>query len=302
MQAISINQAVHRLRDASWLDLLKCAYLILIASLLAGLVVSSEVRSTFVKPAGLVLVMMLFIAKDLVHAPEAFARLRSARVARLGLHLQLATLLPPGLAGWLRLEREMWRGCWAWIHRRPNHASRPDGTRVHFLEQGSYGTAAGIVLVAIFGELPVSHLFASLMVADPALELKVHLLLGAASIYSLVWVAGDRWHVSACYHVIGEDELDVKVGARAHARIPLNQIISASRIHESRAEWCRRNGVNMRDTCAISPIDQPNVLLALAPGAQIPLSLFGLERTAPPYIFLYVDRPELLLAHLEILK
>jgi hypothetical protein len=242
--------------------------------------------------------MMLFIAKDLVHAPEALARLRLVRAARQGLRHQLAALLPPGLAGWLRLEREMWRGCWAWIRRRPNSVIRPPGTRLHFLEHGSYGTAVGIVLVAIFGELPVSHLFASLMVGDPALELKVHLLLGVASIYSLAWVAGDRWHVLSSFHVIGEDELDLKIGARASVRISLGHIVSASRVNESRAEWCRRHGVNSRDTCVISPIDRPNVVIALSPDAQIPMSLFGQDRAAPPYIFLYVDRPELLLARL----
>lgn len=124
MQGIAINRAIHRLRDASWLDLLKCAYFILIASFLAGLAVSSQVRSTFIKPGGLALVMMLFIAKDLVHAPEAFARLRLARAARQRIPRQLAALLPPGLIGWLRLEREMWRGCWAWMRRRPRAPKR----------------------------------------------------------------------------------------------------------------------------------------------------------------------------------
>lgn len=300
MQAIPIHGAVHRLRNASWLDLLKCAYFIFIASFLIGFVVPDEVRREFVKPATFALVMMLIAGKDLVHAPEAFARLKSARAARQGLHQQLGALLPPGLSGWFRLEREMWRGCGAWVRRQPNTVVRPAGIKLHFLDRGSYSAAAGIILVGIFGELPVSHIFASLMEADPSLEWKVHMMLVLGSIYSLVWVAGDRWHVSSCYHVIGEEELDLKIGARAEARIPLDQIISASRVNESRAEWCRRNCVDMRDTAVISPIDRPNVVLAIAPGAQIPMSLLGLERNAPPYVFLYVDRPELLLARLAL--
>lgn len=298
MQAIAINRAVIRLREASWLDLFKCAYLILLGSFLVGLAVPGEVRSMFVKPGTLVLIMLLIISKDLVHAPEAFARFRTARAARQRPHQLLATLLPPGVAGWVRLEREMWRGCWAWVCRRPNPARRPDGVALHYLEKGSYGTAAAIVLVSIFGELPVSHLIASLMVADPAQELKVHLLLGIGSLYSLVWVAGDRWHVSSGHHVLGEDELDLRVGVRAVARIPLGQIVGASRINESRAEWCRRSGIHARDTAVISPIDKPNVVLSLTPGTRIRLSLFGVERHAPQYVFLYLDRPELLLARL----
>ena len=302
MQAIAINRVVQRLRETSWLGLLKCAYLIFLGSFLVGLAVPAEMRSAFVKPVTLVLVMMLFIAKDFAHAPEAFARFRSARAAREAPHQVLATLLPPGVAGWFRLEREMWRGCWAWMCRRPHPARHPEGVALHYLEHGSYGTAAAIVLVAIFGELPVSHLIASLMVADPALELKVHLLLAIGSVYSLVWVAGDRWHVSSGYHVVGEDELDMKVGARAAARIPLDKIVGDYRVNESRAEWCRRNGSDLRDSAVISPIDKPNVVLALVPGAHIPLSLFGVERNAPQYIFLYLDRPELLLARLAPMR
>jgi hypothetical protein len=300
--AISVKRAVHLLREASWLDLLKCAYLIFLGSLLAGLAVPGEVRSTFVKPATLMLVMMLFIAKDCAHAPEAFARFRSGRAARHAPHQLLATLLPPGMAGWFRLEREMWRGAWAWLCRLPNPARRPNGVALHYLDKGSYRTAAAIVLVAVFGELPVSHLIASLMVADPALELRVHLLLGIGSVYALAWVAGDRWHVKSGYHVLADDELDLKVGARAAARIPLGQIVGASPVNESRVEWCRRNGVDIRDTAVISPIDKPNLVLALTPGAQIPLSLFGVARHAPQYVFLYLDRPALLLARLAPLK
>jgi hypothetical protein len=300
MQAVTIDRAVRKLREASWLDLLKCAYFLFIASFIVGLAVSAEVRREVVKPATLVILMMLIAAKDLVHAPEAFARFRSARATQQGLHRQLAALLPPGLNGWFRLEREMWRGCLAWVRRKPNPAVRPAGTKLHFLEKGSYSAAAGIVLVGIFGELPVSHLFASLMVADPALEAKVHAMLVLGSIYSLVWVAGDRWHMASGYHVLGSDELDLKVGARAAARIPLSQIVGASRIDEDRAQWCRRKGISLRGTAVISPIDRPNVVLMLAPGARVPLTLCQLERNAPQYLFLYLDRPELLLSRLAM--
>ena len=75
--------------------------------------------------------------------------------------------------------------------------------------------------------------------------------------------------------------LDAPPPARAEARIPLCQISSGSRVTESTAEWCRRSGVDLRDTVVVSPIDRPNAVLTLAPGAQIQLSLFGLERSAP---------------------
>jgi hypothetical protein len=192
----------------------------------------------------------------------------------------------------------MWRGCWAWLCRKPHTARRPGGIRLGYLQQGSYSAAAGIVLVAIFGELPVSHIFASLLVADPALEWKVHVMLVIGSIYSLAWVAGDRWHVAEGCHVLGESDLDLKVGVRAAARIPLSQIIGASRIDERRAQWCRQNGISARDTVVISPIDRPNVILMLAQGARIPISLYQVERYAPTYVFVYLDRPELLLAQL----
>lgn len=288
-----------KLRDAAWMDVIKACYLILIGGMLLGLAVDSEVRREIVKPLSLVLAVMLFVAKDLSGAPEALQRWRTVCKAGQGGGAQLCAFLPPGLVGLMRVDRAMWRGCLAWLRRRANVVQRPGGTPLHYLQQGSYSTVIGIALVSLLVELPLTAMIIPVFGLDPALKMKLHILLAAGCAYSLVWVIGDRWHVKSGYHVLTEDALDLHIGARAHGRIPLASIVRCERLAQSRQQWCRRNGVKLRETMVVSPIDGPNLVLTLAPEGAVRLTLFGVEREAPAHVFLYVDRPELLVQRLR---
>lgn len=285
---------IARLRDATWMEVIKTCYLILIGGMLFGLIAGSELRSEIVMPASLALVLMLLAAKDLSGAPEAMQRWRIARREGQGAAAQLYAFLPPGVVGWGRLERTMWSGCWAWLRRRPNTQARPDGTPLHYLHQGAYSTAVGIALVSLLVELPLHAMILPLFGLDPASHMKLHVLLAAGCVYSLVWVTGDRWHVRNGCHVLADDVLDLRIGTRARARIPLAAVVHCERIDTTREQWCRKHGVHARDAIVISPFDRPNVMLRLAPDSGVSVSLFGHERPAPSHIFLYVDRPQLL--------
>jgi hypothetical protein len=48
----------------------------------------------------------------------------------------------------------------------------------------------------------------------------------------------------------------------------------------------------------VSPFDKPNAVLLLRPGSGVSLTLNGMRRESPTCVFLYLDRPDTLVAAL----
>jgi hypothetical protein len=280
------------LRGRSWTYLLGMGYFALALGALGSVALPAGM-SRYLHRALLAVPLLLIVAKDLAHLPDALARLRSAARERSGFATWLAALLPPELVGLLRLDRALWRGFMSWLRRRP-YTARPDGLRLSYLERGAYTTIRAVILVATFTEVPLSALMLSLFVHDAGTRHLLHLLFGVGCAYTIVWVMGDRWLVGEGCHVLAGGELDLEVGARARARIPLAAIARVEPLKETRAAWCARQGLPVEKTLLVSPFDRPNVVLMLAPGHGIRLRHMGRERDGIDCIFLYLDRPELL--------
>jgi hypothetical protein len=81
--------------------------------------------------------------------------------------------------------------------------------------------------------------------------------------------------------------------------VPLEAIAGCELIKDTRLEWCKRSGVSLRDTVSVTPLDKPNAVLLLHPDSGVSLSLKGMPRKSPACIFLYLDRPETLVAALK---
>jgi hypothetical protein len=105
--------------------------------------------------------------------------------------------------------------------------------------------------------------------------------------------------VRASAHVLDGGILDLQVGARTRCRVPVEAIERCERVDESRERWCARRGVKQGHTLLVTPIDRPNCVLVLAPGADVRAWHWGGERAGFASIFLYVDRPEALAAALS---
>ena len=84
----------------------------------------------------------------------------------------------------------------------------------------------------------------------------------------------------------------LSVGIRACGTIPLAAIAGCERIGEKRAAWCRRHGIALRETALVTPFDAPNLVLRLRADLPVTLTCYQLEKSAPRYVFLYLDRPE----------
>ena len=289
MTNTSLSLRAERLRQSSWLDALGKAWLILWAGLIVALILPHALARSL-RPLLLAVALLPLIAKDLSHLPEALARTRAAVRLRAWPAL-FAAWLPPELVGLVRLGREQRRGCLNWLRRRPQPPV-PAGRAFSYFERGSYRTAFAIVLVSTFVDLPLNAAILPLFVHNPTELHVIHLLMLAGSVSALVWVLGDRWLLGAGQHVLAEQGLQIRIGARTHGTIPLAAIAGCERIAEPAADWLRRRGIDRRRAVSASPLDKPNTVLIFASGSRVRLTHLGVEREGLSCVFLYLDHPQ----------
>lgn len=71
------------------------------------------------------------------------------------------------------------------------------------------------------------------------------------------------------------------------------------RVDAALPNWRRRHGVASRDTLLVTPFDKPNCVLVLVDDARVDILHWQATKRLPRYVFLYLDRPELLAARLR---
>jgi hypothetical protein len=292
----TLSRQAERLRRTPWLDVIRNAWLVLLGAIFIKAILPAPLANSL-RPLLLLAPVLVLVAKDLSHLPDAFQRSRTAMRMRAWRQLP-AAWLPPELVGLFRLDRDLRRGFVNWLRRRPQPAA-PAGRSFAYLEQGSYRTAVAIVLISTFIELPLHAAVLPFFVHDAGALHVIHLSMLAAVLSTLAWLFGDRWLVGAGRHVLTEEGLQLRVGARTHGLVPLAAIARCERIAEPTAPWLRRNGIEPRSAVRASPLDKPNVVLILAPDSRVRLTHLGVERTGLSCIFVYVDRPQDLIAALR---
>jgi hypothetical protein len=284
-------QHVARLREASWLAVMRNAWLLLLGMTTLRLVLPAAWTDSL-RPLPLAAPLLLLAAKDLSHLPDARARSRAALAGR-DWRALAAAWLPPGLVGLLRLGRAQRQGFIEWLCRRP-HAALPPGQAFTYLERGAYRTVVAIAVFCALVELPLDAAIVAVLPVDAGKRQLLHIAMLFGGLSALMWVLGDRWQVGTGCHVLGEDGLMLRVGARCAGTIPLRAIAACRRLYQPAVDWCRSQGVDARDTITASPFDKPNLVLLLEPDHPVRLHHLGRERSGLACVFLYADRPELL--------
>ena len=292
---------VSLLRATTWREL---AGLAIGALLLAS--IAKRLAPETVKPllhhAGLALPLLLLMAKDIAHAPQAWQRLRSAHAARAPWHAHVMALLPPELPGLFKLDRLLWLGCLRRVQGQTPPVTLPEGVALTYLERGAYNTARAVVFVALLLELPTHALLLHLFIKDPDALLVIHVLGAIAVLYTLAWVLGDRWHIGEGHHVMTADSLHLRVGVRVEGTLPLAAIARVEPVDLLLPTWRHRHGVRRRDTLVVTPFDKPNCVLVLQQNAQVDILLHQVTTRLPQNVFLYLDRPALLAAHVDRMR
>jgi len=292
VSAAAVASYAQHLRHLSWMDMAQRAWLFLLGAIALKLAAPDALKDSL-RPLVLIAPLLPFMAKDLAHLPDAVARLRGARATRDWRRLATACI-PPELVGLFRLDAAMRSGFVAWLRRRPQPAL-PAGETFSYLDYGAYRTAFAIALFTTLFELPLDALVLPLFIKDTHKLHVIHCLMAVGSISTLIWVLGDRWLVGRGCHVLTEEGLQLRIGARTTGTIPLDAIAECRRIDIKPDEWCRRNGIARHQTLLASPLDKPNTVLMLSPYSAVRLMHLGVERSSLACVFLYVDRPGRLL-------
>lgn len=279
-----------QLNEATWTSVLGYAYLLFFGIGTLRLLTPAQLSEPL-RLLGLAIPPLLLIAKDLAQFPDVVVRLRRLRAEGARWPRFMAACLPPALPGMARLDRALWSGFFRWLRRQPNPA-RPAGNALTYHQRGAYSTAVAFGLFSTLIELPLSAAILPLLIRDPDTVGTIHLLMAAGSIYTLVWLLGDRWLVRADYHVLTDSHLDLHIGARASARIPLDAIAGAQPVSQSLVQWKKANPCRPADMVSITPFDKPNLVLRLRPGADCAIMHHGVARKDVRYVFLYLDRPQ----------
>jgi len=287
----SVSCSAARLRQATWMEQIQQAYLIFIGASVLMFMLPSGIKDVL-RPLYPVAPLLPLVAKDLAHLPDTVARFRAAYAARAWGAL-FAAGWPPELVGMVRLDRALRRGCLAWLLRRPRPQA-PAGRAFTYLEQGSYRTVCAILLVSVLVELPLDAAIIPLLVRGESERTTIHLLMLAGALSSLVCMLGDRWLVGDGGHVLTEQGLQLRIGARTHGSVPLEAIAACERLAEAPEAWLRRHGIERSRAvrASASPFDKPNTVLMLTEDSQVRLRHLGVEREGLFCIFLYIDSPQ----------
>lgn len=296
MPATTLYQYAQHLRQLSWRDMFKYAWLTLLGTIALKLAAPVGFKDSL-RPVIVVAPLLPFIAKDLAHWPDAHRRLQAAVAARAWPRM-FSACLPPELLGMLRLDTAMRHGFMGWLRRRPQPAL-PAGQAFSYLERGAYRSAIAIVLLAALVELPLDAAILPLFVKDEGKLRLLHLLMVTGSLSTLVWVLGDRWLLGRGCHVLDADGLQLRIGARTGGTIPLAAIADCRRMDEAPTDWCREHAIAPHKTLLASPLDKPNTVLILTTNSPVRLMHMGVARTGLDCVFLYVDRPHLLVHALQ---
>jgi hypothetical protein len=288
------------LQESAWSYLFGVGYFLMGVSALVSVAVARGSFRRHLVHLLLSAALALLIAKLFAFGYGGAARFRAARDQGAPWSEKFAELMPRLLVAQLRMDRAHMGACAAWLRRRPLAALAP-GRRFGFDQRSSYATLIMLGLLSTLVDLPISTFMASILTKDPALQLRIHVIMGLLAVYSLIWLLGDRRLMQGSAHVLGASTLDVTIAGRMAARIPLAAIASVEATTDTAAAWCKRHGVSKQGALSgtPSPLDRPNVLLHLDPDAGVTLQRWQMESPVPRHLFLYLDEPSQFVAALR---
>jgi len=147
---------------------------------------------------------------------------------------------------------------------------------------GAFAIGIGVVTIL---ESPIVHV---LLHRKPWW---VHGLVVVVNVATLVWVLRERRRMRDAAHTLDADALAISLPGKWRGAIPVALIASVRRIAPAPGT------TRPRGTLRVTPLDMPNVELALRAPATLQGS-FGIERSAAR-VQLFVDEPDRFVAAIE---
>ncbi len=203
---------------------------------------------------------------------------------------RLTEVLPAAAARVLTTELRLLAGAFAWMLQRPVRVE--DGTFTSLRKSQSGFLLPALILLSGVEMLALHAGVAALWWG----QTWVHAAIFAVHAYGVLWFAGDRRAMQESGHRIRGGTLELALGMRFRASIPIASITHAW-VLRSEAERREARAPNGGKSIAVTPFDAPNLHLCVR-SPQTGRTYFGIARTFE-HLDLYVDEPE---AFLDALK
>lgn len=231
------------------------------------------------------LIVFAFAAKELVDAPVNWERARAVYRERRSFWLAMWVAIPEEIRGWGRTFLALQL---AFLRKAFGGASkieeRPAGFT--YLQRSGYTSLMPILVISSLVDIPLAHLAIGYSNLPESTQFGVHAFIVLAHVLAFSTLIGDRFLIGPGQHEITPTDLLISLGARANGKIPLDAIISATKLTGP----LKPKSVSAKDV-VISPCCNPNVALALREGG-CELNVLGSDLRNVRTIYLYVDRPE----------
>lgn len=281
---------IRRLQTTPWSTIGGIVFMLLFFTAMTRLFMSEDARAP-IKAAMLLVVATLAAAKYLSGLPGAGNRWAAAQRQGRAWPLRLLALQPAEIFG---MQQHVWRlvhGAIRWVLRRAP-AAPPSGTPIPYLRRSSYGGLTAVMAIGLLIDIPAGYVIMKASGMSPEKLAVMHDALTVLTCWLLVLGAGDRYWLRAGAHALDGRILRLRLGARFMADIPVDQVVEAAEIPRARPVQGRRQ---RPEGLAITPLEQPNVRLTLAPGALASALYYGAAPQDTRVLRLRVDDPGALL-------
>jgi hypothetical protein len=231
------------------------------------------------------LILFAFAAKETADAPDNWGRARAVYRERRSFWLAVWVAIPEEIRGWGRTFLALQL---AFLRKTLGPSSKTEERPAGFtyLQRSGYTSFMPILVISSIVDIPLAHLAIGYTSLPANTQLCLHAFIVLVHVFAFSTLIGDRFLLGPGQHEVTSTDLLISLGARATGTIPLDAILSATKLTRP----LKPKSVSTQDV-VVSPCSRPNVALALREGGS-ELTVLGASVRNVRTIYLYVDRPE----------
>ncbi|MFZ6799431.1 hypothetical protein ACO0KZ_06475 [Undibacterium sp. Di24W] len=211
-------------------------------------------------------------------------------------------LIPTEFRGWFHTALKIQIACF----RKPLMTSPLDksnhAVKFTYLKNGMYTSLLAIAIVACLADIPFSQFLLRMNDMSAMTMAIIHAISITATLLTITSLVGDKRLLGDGVHQIENRVLQLRLGVRARANVPLSHIDSAIILNEKYAPMFNTDVSSMN----VTPFDKPNLILNLkeeiSNDANAWFEELGSIRSNVRTLRLYIDAPEKLIQVINSLK
>ena len=281
--------------DLRWGPYLKILSFGLILSILTCALIFERNTSLQLRNFLLLTFITACCLKEWINTPANWGRAKRSYQTDGKLWKAAIELIPTEFRGWFHTALKMQIACF----RKPRMTSPLDksnqAVKFTYLKNGMYTSLLAIAIVASLADIPFSQFLLRMNDMSAMTMAIIHAISITATLLTVTSLVGDKRLLGDGVHQVENQVLQLRLGVRARANVPLYHIESAVILNEKHAPMFNTDVSSMN----VTPFDKPNLVLRLKEeirnDANAWFEELGSMRSNIRTLRLYVDAPEKLI-------